>query len=375
MARSAGLGSQNLVLMPGSEALSQLRNLHVTLENPDGTSGLRLDDSRDRTLIRAWVAICTRLAPLISPWRLHFTFAYTPADTDTALYLADTLRLLPPVQHCALSFGSYLDPSFRPTDTESPFEDAFPFSSLPRELRLRVLAHTDLLVLGTELRIVAGVLASRGVCCLACCVALQDCCCLTRPNAFSPTCRCALDPTGLLRLSRGTYADAVEVLYAHNRFRFTGSPGQTLAFLSRLPLANVKLIRDVVLEVTWDERNEWTNNHREFISMWNELLEFIRDYFELAVLSLTVHGNLWIYEDDEWSVNHPLDREYYDAIRAFYSNILGSVRIVKGLKAYAVYLRDEEFWDMEEPAERDVMGSEYDSAMFGKIGPEDREVP
>ncbi|MCJ1435011.1 hypothetical protein MMC27_004381 [Xylographa pallens] len=379
------------IFIPGSKALSKIRYLHVALENPDETIGLMFGYPRDGALIEAWEAMCNRLAPLISPWRLHFTFACAPADTDTAVYLADTLRLLPPVKHCALAFGSYLDHSFRPTvlelclelsDMESPPADPFPFSSLPRELRLHVLAQTDLVVpsdsmrnSAAELHIVNGFLTSRRFCCTYCCAALQDCCCLTCPNAFSPTCRCALDPTGLLRLSREMHADTLEVFYSYNRFRFTGSLGQTLALLGRLSPTAVNLIRHVVLEFTWEEYNVWTENQREFMDAWKDLLKFIKDHFKLAVLNLTVHGNLWIYEEDEWSVNHPLDPEYYERIRAFYRDILGPVRILKGLKAYSVYLRDKEFWEMEEPAERAVMGREYNSARFCKISPEDREVP
>ncbi|MCJ1293253.1 hypothetical protein MMC34_004807 [Xylographa carneopallida] len=371
------------VFVPGSNALSKIRYLHVNLENPDETKGLRLNNTRDRTLIGAWVTSCTRLAPLICPWRLHFTFACAPADTDTALYLADTLRLLPPVKHCALSFGSYLGDSFRSTvhelclelsDVENLPEGPFPFWSLPRELRLHVLAQTDL-VAKTQLHIHDGGLASRGVCCTGCCDALQDCCCLTRPNTFSLTCCCALGTTGLLRVSHEMYTDALEVLYAHNKFRFTGPPGQTLALLSRLSPTAVRSLRDVALELKWEDHSVWNERQTQFNHTWLELLKFIRTHFELNVLSLTIHGNLWTYQQEDWTVDWPLGQEYYEDIRAFYRDVLGPVQILKRLKAYSVYLRDKVFWEMEEPAERDVMGSEYQSSRFGKISPEDREVP
>ena len=319
------------------DPLTKIRYLHVALDDSDETTGLRFDSPRGRIFIEAWEAICNRLAPLTRPRYLHFTFACAPKDTDTALYLADTLRLLCPLKSCASVFDSYLDHSFGPTvrelclelsDMATPPEDPFQFSSLPRELRLQVLAHTDLVVraksvrnTAAALRFIDGVLASRNSCCDYCCAALQDCCCLTRPNAFSPTCRCVLDPTGLLRLSRKTYLDAHKVLYAHNTFRFIGPPAKTSESLSRLSSVALKLIRNVLLELSWEEHNIWSDNPEEFLDPWAELLKFIGGHFDLAVLSMTIHGNLWIYKVDEWDEAPSL--EYFEDLREFYQDTLG----------------------------------------------------
>ena len=371
------------LLILGSKPLSRIRYLHIDLESPDETTGLRLKGLGDRALIKTWETVSKTLASLVVPWRLDLTFACTPADVSTAMYLADTLRQFPPLKHCSLSFGRFMDPSFRASvqelclelsDIETPPPQSFPFSRLPPELRLHVLEYTDLVVkskdipnLTTEFQIEDSRLCSQLSCCTNCCALLFNCCCVTVPNAFSISCRCTPNPTRLLRVSQQMYTDALKILYRENRFRLIGSPNTNMKFLEGLPPRAVELINDIVLEVSELEIIDWAEDPVSFLDSWKNLLAFVRCHFTLSALKLTIHATGIIFEDD-WS--ELLER--HDDYRTFYRAILSPVRSLEGLKAYFVYLQTDSLLDLEREAEKDVMGEEYDSARYGKVAFEDR---
>ena len=371
------------LLILGSKPLSRIRHLHIDLESPDETTGLRLDGLGDRTLIKTWETVSKVLASLVVPWRLDLTFTCTPADVSTATYLVDTLRRFPPLKHCSLSFGRFIDPSFRASvqelclelsDIETRPPHSFPFSRLPPELRLHVLEYTDLVVKSedtanwtTEFQIEDSRLCSQHSCCTYCCAMLYNCCCVTVPNAFSISCRCTPNPTSLLRVSRQMYSDASKILYRDNRFRLIGSSTTNMKFLKGLSSRVLELMNDVVLEVGELELVEWYEDPFGVINSWRDLLEFIRRHFTLSALKLTIHVTVSEFGGD-WS-DLP---EEWDDHRPFYRGILNPVRSLKGLKAYLVYLQTNSPSDLEREAEKEVMGEEYDSAGHGKVAFEDR---
>ena len=329
----------------GSKAGSTIRYLHVRLESWEETWGLEVD--RDSALIEAWRAFCVTSSPFIKPWRLHFTFACVTANVETALHLADILRLLPPLAHCALSFGDRLSRSDQSivrdlghelanAEEETTPHSPFPFSDLPRELRLHVLSFTDLATAvrtmhmqsddrqrrqrwrrlkhisnetheeekqeveeeeKEELRFTSGILDTLSSrhrhCCALCCATLHDCCCPAMFRAtFSTTCCCTgslAAATDLLLVSRQMHADAAEVLYGEqNRFCFAGEPSRSLrfllqrhhlsapsfAFLSAPPTHTWFILRDLVLELGWSEHAAWTGNRTKFLGEWAALLDF-----------------------------------------------------------------------------------------------------
>ena len=395
------------LLKIGEKPLSKIQHLHIELESPKWGEGITLDELKDRVLITAWREICEKLKSWIIPRRLELTFICSAADLPTARNLADTLRSLPPLKHCSLSFGSRFDRSFQTTvrdlcleltKVETSPAHPFPFVRLPAELQLTILGYTDLVVRSKDaqftpqvLEIEDGQLRSADLCCCIrrcgrtrcgrcsgtpvhrlcqCFGVIHSCCCYKGSNSFSTLCHCAHVSTDLLLVSRQVSSCALEVLYRQNRYQLSGDHYSSLKFLQRLPPRALDLMKDIVFKFgCWDAELGYRARREEFLSSWQDLLDFIQGNFNLSKLSLTIYSTVENASSGRGYSPQPKE----DEGKVFYRDILGPVRSLKGLKAYFVYLEDDRVRHMEEESEKDVMGENYDSARFGKIATEDRQ--
>ncbi|MCJ1326081.1 hypothetical protein MMC10_002745 [Thelotrema lepadinum] len=138
----------------------------------------------------------------------------------------------------------------------------------------------------------------------------------------------------------------------------------------RLPPRALDLMKDIVFKFgCWDAELGYRARREEFLSSWQDLLDFIQGNFNLSKLSLTIYSTVENASSGRGYSPQPKE----DEGKVFYRDILGPVRSLKGLKAYFVYLEDDRVRHMEEESEKDVMGENYDSARFGKIATEDRQ--
>ena len=359
----------------GPKALSQIRFLHIKLNIPDAGYEFDTENPNEALLLEKWADVVDYLKMHVQFQRLRFAFVCQYRNDRTVFDLTNMLESLPPVEQCALSFGCPRDSGtsesiVRKLGWKLAGDKTFPFDRLPKELRLQVLAQTDLVARPRKGEIFRGgfrvehnrCLFKYEGCCRRCCYSPHDCCCLTGSQNFSSTCICHLDPRPMLLISHLFKADASQVLYA-NRFCFSIGLYRlepVFRFFRRRAPSDLYLMRDIVLDLDWYAHCFWLEEKENFMAQWNELVDIVAVHCNLSAMNLTIRCDHY-FDEDDWTVTEPLTDTDFQTVRDFYNDIFPCVEKLMGLKAFVVYLRYKVFWDMEQRFEKNVMGEAYSS--------------
>lgn len=211
-------------------------------------------------VIAAWHRTVDHLAPYIQPSRLHLYFICDVVDTSAAVAVVAPFMNLPLLTDCNIRLSKDIDPSIQNLAQQAAERSTghsinvapFPFLSLPAELQLQILQHTDLV---TPYRQVDwnprdGYYLHYGVkgCAWDCdpddhhgCQFRQcwktpghGCYCSRYHSASSRRhCRCWRPPSPLFLVSKTLHDDAQEVFFTQNRFIIApvdgyGDPAKTV---------------------------------------------------------------------------------------------------------------------------------------------------
>lgn len=250
------------------------------------------------------------------------------------------------------------------------------WNGLPKEIRLDILSRTNLVdrywssnkngpLRRDGFQIESGKLVLRAqVCCQSCSSTLSICSCPTLQAAFSTTCICPAVPGALLRVSKLLYSESTEVFFSRNRFIISGDFAATRRFLLDLPPVVVPHLRIVDLEISFRQLHDMRNSDSQTAWDWEELVASVASLLQLPKLWLSIDaGDMREVilatddqgaEDDAW-----LHTSYTKIFNPLYQHLRGA-----GLRKFHVFLC---WWPHYEAlAEREVMGSGYESSTEGK---------
>jgi hypothetical protein len=351
----------------------------LVCQTPMSTSDspLRAGNSETEDMAQSWAEVCIMLESNVTVGRLRLTFICDVDDIEIAKRIIRPLEKIPRLKSCGIRLGRNRNDELRSlarttslklTAANQPAEHSssrISFSSLPLEIRLRILEFTHLGKEGsfsrsyTKLVIEKRTLVQREgppnkilrkMCCNACNFTKKDCCCPLRYAAYSPSCRCRVLPLELLLVSRQMDMDASKVLYATNTFIFRDSFSSTCSFLESLRLSTLKLFRRITFAFEPNQTGNWSS-HEE---AWTSLIQFIRNNFSLSTLVVTIDASC----DEETAMWADENDATMNAMRDTY---IGATRVIKnllfGLRGYhlEVAVHNELALTLEE----DVMGPEW----------------
>lgn len=182
-------------------------------------------------------------------------------------------------------------------------------------------------------------------------------------------------PRALFYVSRGMHDDACEAFFSQNRFILKGDMPANQRFLENLPRRATHRIRALDLQLSFDDVAKMGDQLHTIPYLerreceWHGLIRTIRDRLDLPKLWLSI---------DAGNIRGELFREFggilsehdgYDFLNEAWYQIFAPLRQlwtpVAALKKFHVFLA----WDSryEKLAEREIMGSAYDSAVEGKL--------
>lgn len=282
------------------------------------------------------------------------------------------------------------------TSEATPF---FPFRSLPKELRIRVLEHTHLGPPGLggynakfeQLLLEDGKLVKEDFDwgmreCTPCPSASHN-----SPSAVHP-CGCRELPTALFLVDRLMYQEAaVEVFFANASFNFWGDDlGATLAFLRdlvpRAALPRWRRVRFSMTEVQcegwtggtalacgypgqlleWFRHGYWPDENQrpqvDYQADWRAVLRFLAAHADLPRLHVTVDmaQGSWTFVEDVMDGADRREPSWFRFIYDFYMDVVTAMCCeLKGLGGLRLYLCA--FGQMAPWLEREVLGHEGDS--------------
>ena len=198
--------------------------------------------------------------------------------------------------------------------------------------------------------------------------------CTHTPAAGHGHCPCTVGywipfPAALFRVSRQMRDEAREVFYSRNRFVFKGSLVESAHFLDNLPATARALIRKVDLGLSFEQLWDMGDPDSQAFQEWKLLIRIIQARLPLHNLWLSVDAGSLAQELIE--LNNDGDQDYA-WLRTAYYHIFGPLRRLKGLKKFHVFLS----WSLayEAVAEKEIMGSNYESKAEGKIPYEVRDL-
>ncbi|VUC32034.1 unnamed protein product [Clonostachys rosea] len=345
-------------------------------------------NSASEDITAGWLDVCQRLAAIITPGKLHLEFICDVGDLATAEYIIRPLKSLPRLRECSIRLGRRVDYTLRSLaestalglTTEETEEkqtvSKFTFSSLPREIRLRILEFTNLGPGGSYLsdfspiRFTAGkynhevgawnMRSAVRTCCTKCSFTKLHCSCPLNYASYSKSCACRLLPLELFLVSQQMYVDAAEILFSSNTFLFSGTYVETMNALKSLPSDSLKQIRRIRLDMGGDYLVRHENENE-----WWTLLSFIRNNLETSKLCIELDFDMDGYQISENDM-YSSDRQRQSKIA--YSSYVIFMRAVReelsDLLDFHVELGI--FFDLEPVLEKYVMGEDYDANIGNK---------
>ena len=337
--------------------------------------------------IREWSALCHLMEHSIQPNKLSLSFNCHVSDLETAKAALKPLQRLPILTNCAIHLG-YLDDGTLKDKARSealrlcgltnrPSMNGS-FSDLPKELRLKFLAATDLVNVSrhSKIDIHDGRICSGNYtpvqCCMRCSDSLSICCCMRFSDAFSTQCACPSTPYSLFLVNRRMHDEAQEVFYTMNRFVCRGDFALTSRWILQLPAEARALMRNLNLTLNHQEILGIASADPNYQIAWQELVEVIGKNLAQEKLTLTLCANR------RASDRHSLEehnRPKFLQLKAAYGEMLRPVkRHFQRLKDFYLYL--EGFEEHETGFEKKVMGKEYHSDKRGKplASPDERQL-
>lgn len=374
---------------------------------------LSLKSRTDKHILRQWERICARLATNTRWKQLKLYLVTQVDDRQTFNAVLDPLRSLPALKDVALKVHKdvqYLlsdQYDFRPALQDAalnllkgpsmPVERPFRFLSLPREIQLNVLDHSELanhtiVEWGPKKRYhyrdpweCYGWDETHSVCWWRLCT--------KRGAAFNTFCKCRLPRfQNYFLVSRTFTAVARPVFYRAHEFRVlptsperaaalagrllkASSPKLTLlSFLNRRPLQSISSLRHLTIVVPpldstylFESGAGW----RE----WSQSIEILAQLSELRLTRLEIHFSDQHYREN--STLEEMDDVVNQSIMSAYRRLLEPLVKMRSklcaLLVYRAYPSQNEDEDLVRHAEarsleKMVMGDDYDSAEWGKAG-------
>jgi hypothetical protein len=346
------------------------------------------------------------------------------AETEFASQVLDALRPFPQLKDCHIKLCKTPNGRLRelaqdaalkargilpwgsPSDSVAS-RPPFPLLSLPLELRLRILEHTDLITPLKEViwsRVYGKYLATRPYCpswegrgehdsepeihhgCQFDCCSLRPypypsigCFCRRDHSASSSTCRCWAPPTDLFLVCRLLREDANLVFFSSNRFAVTDGPSMAL-FGPAYPgeyesnrLAGSQFLREVVpagchghlrfVELVFPpwEPGSWPQDERHpTLQDWSDTIDWVKD--KINAPALTMRMTAKFHDDDP--LPSKVTEDEAEEIMGTYFRILKPLTRLGGAGGLAAFSADLSWpWRRHDSAFR---GSYEDQKRVGK---------
>ncbi|KAI0156756.1 hypothetical protein GGR57DRAFT_501142 [Xylariaceae sp. FL1272] len=235
-----------------ASSLLSLRSLKVVLHATSGSethccgsryphelTALNSLTAEGQFILARWKAASTLLSRHIEPNQLDFSLICDTADERTAHDVLECLRGFPVLANFHVRLASRQNPALEKLAQEISDEvtgrhtpKSFRFFSLPPEIRLDILEHTDLVAprrkiawraADSEERYEGGLFYAQRREYFGlddfCCDSTRTGCFCSHVHAASATCRCWRSPHSLFLISKAFCREAQDVFYKSNRFR------------------------------------------------------------------------------------------------------------------------------------------------------------
>ncbi|CAG9982763.1 unnamed protein product [Clonostachys byssicola] len=348
----------------------------ISASDPELSTGNNLSES----IIVRWTEICQRLSGIVIPGTLHLEFICDAQDLDTAQRVVEPMSSLPRLRECSIRLGRSKEYSLRSLAQSTALEltrgverkkpPTLSFSSLPQEIRLRILWFTNLGPGGTFLKgthdeletihVVRGRFAHeigyrRGLrtCCLDCSFTKLHCSCPLNFASYSASCCCRVLPLELFLVSQQMHVDAVEIFFSTNTFEFRGPFSDTQKMLETLSLRSLKQLRHLVFDMSFS--NPYFRDHDQL--QWHSLLSFMNKHCNISQLCIAID----LFSDNDAVLE---SEDEARTIEIIYHGCVALVRAVKtelSTSPTDFHVELGISWDLEPVLEKYIMGPEYDS--------------
>ena len=257
------------------------------------------------------------------------------------------------------------------------------WSRLPKEIRLQILESTDLLSRVQSTRshlqyrdgfnVEDGVLVPRAVsCCLVCTPSLSACYCPSKGASMSDTCICPAVPISLFSISIGMSIEAALIFNSKNRSILSDDFSATRRWLFNLSPTHLQQLRTVEVEVSIDQIFRGLQDPKSQVTHdWEALNTSIGTLLRLPRLWLTISMTQIRQEMEKLNLQNDHD---YQWIHKSYAQLYNPVyQHLKGRRLRRLHVLLSWQFDYEMAAEKEEMGSGYDSKLEGKLDPPDRD--
>ena len=351
----------------------------------------------DRSVISEWRILCQRIAPHVQPSHLKLCLICDVKDYTTAQDILTPLMAMPTLKECSIRVSPAADRELRCLAETTTMRltgraSASPltrFATLPKELQLRILEHTDLVApYDLEWDPESGYTCDSSVedsnSCATCTQVLDSCYLPLTSGAFASQCACWRFPINLFLVSRMFRTEAMRIFYSRNHFsdlpygigvdrRSWSRMFELSPFLTRLPLAALKHLRS--LQFMFPDSSEFLLPHSKASRDWSYAIDRLSHGADLPQLSLIIDVSGGRADFDSY-----LDLREVPAMErdrwAMYQRIVEPmVDRLRGLKdlfvhlSWPIYRSDADTLrnQHEQILEQRIMGEEYESILRGKL--------
>lgn len=354
----------------------------------------------DKAVIMEWKCTVARFASHVKPHHLSIEFTCDTENYETAKQVIVPFAQLSPLKSCDIRLSCYPDPELRQLAEETAVRatggtipiDSFPFTSLPKELQIRILYFCNLIA-PSEIEWKPGHgfrLRDDRCACIESRLWLGRYC---QHAAFSERCKCWLPSTALFLVDHAMRRIALEIFYSQNRFIVVPLHGRYQLAPSTPDRVEASLfLRDVVpahavhhlrsLEIVFPEfEGDYLAADSPGYQDWLSTISCLAEYANLPKLTLKVR----MLDVFRIPYREGLDRQR-TIVLDMYRRVLAPLELLKGLKDIFIhftspvepqewrlntYLRElkrREAKQLEQTFERMIMGEGYDSGARGKDG-------
>ena len=322
--------------------------------------------------------IVQSLGENLRPGQVKLTFGFDALDITMANNVTKLLLQLPIMKECTIRLGDKPTLNMRQLAERTATKmkgiddslskkvtDPFPSGQLPKELRLMVLKHTDLVrsrehgfaVQDLQMWIPEKSLMPLQTCCHGCKNAGDICCCQRIHAAYSTTCKCPWPPICLLFMSKQMREEAIEVLLTSNCIHLR-KPDKAFQFLRSLRPSDLRYIR--CLEIDFYPRRIIAKGYfalRYHQLQWTTLSKFIVENFNLTKLFLRINSE----ENHLFLFTAQKSLRWLKQAFEHHRDIFLCLSRLEGLGSFQAHVRWFSFY--ERYFESLVMGPTYDSTM------------